>query len=82
VDNCASRSISNDKSHLESIGPLDPSNNDHIYDPSGEAAPIIGKGTNKWRIDDGNGVMHTIKLRDSLYVPAFTQCLLCPQHWS
>jgi hypothetical protein len=82
VDNCASRSISNDKSHFESIRPLDPSDNDRIYGPSGEAAPIKGKGTIKWRIEDDDGVIHTIKLKNSLYVPAFTHCLLCPQHWS
>jgi hypothetical protein len=45
-------------------------------------APIKGKGRIKWRIEDDDGVIHTIKLKDSLYVPAFMHCLLCSQHWS
>jgi len=82
VDNGASRSISNDRSHFESIEPLDKDDPTIVLGPTGEESPIKGKGTIKWKIEDDDGVVHTIKLKNSLYVPNFTNCLLCTQHWS
>jgi hypothetical protein len=82
VDNGASRSIGNNKAHFDSIEPLGPNDPAAILGPSGEASPIKGKGTLSWRIEDDDGIVHTIKLKDSLYVPSFTNCLLCTQHWS
>jgi hypothetical protein len=80
IDSNASRSISNDKSHFESIEYLDANDPAGILGPTGERSPIKGKGTIKWKIEDDNGVVHTIKLKNALYVPAFKTCLLCTQH--
>ena len=82
VDDGASRSISNNKSHFESIEPLKITDPHGVTGPSGKTVPIKGKGTLKWQIEDDDGVVHMITLKDSLYVPEFTSCLLCIQHWS
>ena len=82
VDSGASRSISNCKAHFESLEPIDPKDPHKISGPTGEESPIKGKGTLKWKIEDDDGAVHTIRLKDSLYVPAFKTCLLCTQHWS
>ncbi len=41
------------------------------------------KGTRmfKFKIKDDNGMMHKIKIPNSLYVPELKRCLLSPQHW-
>ena len=82
VDSGASRCISNNKSHFESIEPLEPGDPGGVMGPSGEKSPVRGKGTIKWKIEDDDGVVHTIKFPGSLYVPDFTNCILCPQHWN
>ncbi len=42
---------------------------------------IKGTGTFKFKIKDNNGMMHQIKIMNSLYVPELKRCLLSPQHW-
>jgi hypothetical protein len=42
---------------------------------------IKGKGTFKFMIEDDNGMMHKIKIPNSLYIPDLKSCLLSPQHW-
>jgi hypothetical protein len=42
---------------------------------------IKGTGILKFKIKDDNGMMHKIKLPNSLYVPELKRCLLSPQHW-
>ncbi len=42
---------------------------------------IKGMGTFKFKINDNNGMMHEIKIPNSLYVPELKRCLLSPQHW-
>jgi hypothetical protein len=78
----ASQSISNDKSHFESIEPLDTNDPAGILGLTGEESPIKGKGTIRWKNEDDNGMVHTIKLKNALYVLEFKTCLLCTQHWS
>jgi hypothetical protein len=82
INASASRSILNDKSHFESIEPLDTNDPAGILGPTGEKSPIKGKGTIRWKIEDDNGMVHTIKLKNALYILAFKTCLLCTQHWS
>ena len=82
VDSGASRCISNNKAHFESIGPLEPGDPGGVMGPSGEKSPVKGKGTIKWKIEDDDGVVHTLKFPGSLYVPNFTNCILSPQHWN
>jgi hypothetical protein len=43
---------------------------------------IEGEGIFKFDITDDNGKRHTIKIKNSLYVPKMRRCLLLPQHWA
>jgi hypothetical protein len=42
---------------------------------------IAGEGTFKFNIKDNEDKQHTIKIKNSLYVPKMRRCLLSPQHW-
>ncbi len=42
---------------------------------------IKGTGTFKFKIKDDNGMLHKIKIPNSLYIPKLKRCLLSPQHW-
>jgi hypothetical protein len=42
---------------------------------------IKGIGTFKFNIKDDNGMLHEIKIPNSLYIPKLKRCLLSPQHW-
>jgi len=43
---------------------------------------IAGEGTFKFNIKDDEGIQHTIRIKNSLYVPDMRRCLLSPQHWA
>jgi hypothetical protein len=43
---------------------------------------IVGKGIFKFLIKDDEGKQHTIRIKNSLYVPDIRRCLLLPQHWA
>jgi hypothetical protein len=43
---------------------------------------IKGHGTFKFSIKDDEGMVHMIKILDSMYVPDLEYCLLSPQHWA
>jgi hypothetical protein len=43
---------------------------------------IKGHGTFKFSIKDDEGMVHMIKIPDSMYVPDLKYCLLSPQHWA
>jgi hypothetical protein len=43
---------------------------------------IAGEGTFKFNIKDNGGQQHTIRIKNSLYVPDMRRCLLSPQHWA
>jgi hypothetical protein len=43
---------------------------------------ITGKGTSKFNIKDDEGTQHTIRIKNSLYVPKMRRFLLLPQHWA
>jgi hypothetical protein len=78
VDNCASRSITND------LG-------DFIDDPIPSDVKIVGTngvskgtlmGTVQWTIEDDQGRVHGIKIPNTLYSANNRSRLLSPQHWS
>jgi hypothetical protein len=56
-------------------------NNGHV---SGivDGLAIKGKGTFKFDITDDDGKRHTLKIKNSLFVPKMRRCLLSPQHWA
>jgi hypothetical protein len=43
---------------------------------------IAGEGTFKFTIKDDEGKQHTIRIKNSLYIPDMRRCLLLPQHWA
>ena len=42
---------------------------------------IKGRGTLKFRIDDDNGITHTINVPNSVHIPDLPMVLVSPQHW-
>ena len=69
-------------------------NNTHLFEDlrlsknNGEVSGIAdglaikGEGTFKFDITDNDGKRHTIKIKNSLYIPKMRRCLLLPQHWA
>jgi len=43
---------------------------------------IAGEGTFKFNVKDDDGIQHTIRIKNSLYVPDMRRCLMSPQHWA
>jgi hypothetical protein len=46
-----------------------------------EGLAIKGEGTFKFDITDNDAQRHTIRIKNSLYVPKMWRRLLSPQHW-
>ena len=55
---------------------------DHQVDRIGSGIAIKGIGTFKFRLEDDNGQVHTIRVPNSLYVPSLKRVLLTPHHWA
>ena len=43
---------------------------------------IKGRGTLKFRIDNNNGITHTINVPNSVHIPDLPMVLVSPQHWA
>ena len=43
---------------------------------------IKGRGTLKFRIDDDNGITHTINVPNSVHIPDLPIVLVSPKHWA
>jgi hypothetical protein len=67
---------------LRTLHPQKPNESNHIAGVNGRVIPVKGRGTVKWKLEDDDGVVHKIKIKNALYVPEMQMCLLCPQHWS
>lgn len=78
VDNCATRSITNDASDF-----IDPpvKVKGKLKGISG-SMPVLFKGTVRWYIEDDQGTVHKLLLPNTLYVPSAPERLLSPQHWA
>jgi hypothetical protein len=79
IDNCATRSISPDTKDF--VNELTPLLNTRVQGVGGKVTGIM-MGTIRWNIEDDQGVVHTITLPNSLYVPSAASRLLSPQHWA
>jgi hypothetical protein len=57
---------------------------DNQVDRIGYGIAIRGVGTFnfKFRLEDDNGQVHTIRVPNSLYVPSLKRVLLAPHHWA
>ena len=79
IDNHVSKTISNDTKNF--ITPLTPIPNTFVKGVGGYIN-VMGSGTLRWRIEDDDGKVHTILVKDSLYVSNIPKCLLSSQHWA
>ena len=79
IDNHASKTMSN--KIRDFITPLTPTPNTFVKGAGGYIN-VMGSGTLRWRIEDDDGKVHTILVKDSLYVPNIPKCLLSCQHWA
>ena len=79
IDNHASKTMSNNIKHF--ITPLNPTPNTFVKGAGGYIK-VKGSGTLRWRIEDDDGKVHTILVKDSLYVPNISKYLLSCQHWA
>ena len=78
IDNCASYSISNDPADFATkLKPVK-----RRLKGLGGMISEIQTGTIRWEIQDDDGMRHTIKLPNSLYVKSSPSKLLSPQHWA
>jgi hypothetical protein len=81
IDKNASRSISNNIDHFTTA--LRSPRNAFIQGVGGELLTVKGEGTLVWHIEDDEGRVHRLTIKDSLFVPKAPICLLSPpQHWS
>lgn len=78
IDNHASRTISNNKSHF--VGRIRRIDRKHVKGIDGQLS-IKGIGTIEWKIADDDGVVHRFRIPNSFFVPGIDQCVMSPQHW-
>ena len=79
VDGHASYCMANRKNQFD--GDLKLVEGDHQVDGIGSGIAIKGAGTFKFRLEDDDGQVHTIRVSNSLYVPSLKRVLLAPHHW-
>eukprot|EP00978_Attheya_sp_CCMP212_P046714 scaffold407103_cov35-Attheya_sp.AAC.1 len=78
IDNCCTTSVTNNLK-------------DFVTPPKNRNTSVAGmrgiivatkRGTIRWKIEDDDGKVHTINLKNALYAPSAPFRLLSPQHWS
>ena len=67
-------------SGFETCVPNNRNNKGRIKVADGGSMEVKGRGTVTWKLDDDDGVVHNINIKDTLYVPKLDRCLLSPQH--
>ena len=80
VDGHASYCMANSTDQFD--GDLRLIDGDHQVDGIGSGIAIKGIGTFKFRLEDDEGQVHTIRVPNSLYVPSLKRVLLAPHHWA
>ena len=78
VNNHATKTISNQRSHF--ISNFFPLLHQHIKGISGHIS-IKVQCTIRWNIEYDEGRVHTLDIKDALYVPESPLSTICPQHW-
>ena len=79
VDNHASKTISNQRSHF--IRNFHPMPQKQIKGISA-TIPIKGQGTVIWKIEDDKGRAHTMDIKDSIYFPESSLSIIYSQYWA
>ena len=80
VDTFSSRCVTNNIDHFETCAPSISKNRRKIKVADGGRMDIKGTGTVTWKLEDDDGVVHKIRIKNTLYVPNLDHCLLSPQH--
>ena len=78
IDNHTSTTISNISSHF--VGKITLVKGKMVKGFGG-VIQFKGEGGIVWKLEDDNGIVHTIKIKKALYVPESPPCLLSPQQW-
>ena len=79
VDNHASKTISNNS--IQFISYITPTPKTILRGAEGNLK-VKGVGTVRWKIEDDDGKEYELIVKDFLYVPDISPCLLSPQHWA
>ena len=79
IDQGSSATISNNSKHFRSLTPVTTKVVGVDGVPRGIAAGI---GTIHWKLEDDNGRLHSIVIRNAYYIPQSPKCLLPPQHFA
>ena len=75
IDNHASKCMSNDeKDFITAITPLA----NMRFIGAGGFLKFIDKGTVRWKIEDDEGKYYDIIIKNALYIPGLSSCLLLP----
>ena len=80
VDGHASYCMANRKDQFD--GDLKLVDKHHQVDRIGYGIAIKRIGTFKFKLEDDDGQVHTIRVTHSLYVPSLKRVLLAPHHWA
>ena len=78
IDNHASKCMSNDEKYF--ITAITLLANMRVKGTVG-FLKVIDKGTVKWKIENDEGKYHDIIIKNTLYIPGLSSCLLYPQQW-
>ena len=81
IDTQCSRTMSGDMSHFQNLQAI-PSYLQRKVGGIGGSLTAIATGDFVFKLADDKGVISTIRLPNSLYVPGLQFPLLCPQHWA
>ena len=83
LKSCHSRRTSHQADRIDQYdGDLKLFEGDHQVDGIGSSIDIKGVGTFKFRLEDDDGQLHTIRVPNSIYVPSLKKVLLAPHHWA
>ena len=79
VNNHGSKTICNQRYHF--ISNFRQLTHQHIKGIGGQIATKV-QGAARWNIQDDEGRLNTLDIKESLYVPKSLISILCPQYWA
>ena len=80
VDTCRIYCITNNIDHFETCVPNNQNNKSRIKLVDSDKMEVKSRLTVMWKLEDDDGVVHNIKIKDMLYVSKLDRCLLSPRH--
>ena len=80
IDTFDSCCMSNDINHFETFQLSTPNRRGKVKVANGGNMVVKGKGTIMWKLEDDEGVVHNINIKNVLHAPTLEHCLLSPEH--